>query len=72
MTTMPKAKKGRSSSPDRTMTDFEDGLGHAIPADAFENESPPGEPKLSEAGQEQFDQETAAIKKAAAKTGKDR
>lgn len=67
MTTTPKAKKGQSSSPDRMMTDFKDGLGREIPADAFENESPPSEPKLSAEDQKQFDQETAAIKKAAEK-----
>ena len=66
MTTTPKAKKARSSSPNQE-TDFVDGLGRKIPADAFENESPPGEPKLSEAGQKEFDQETAAIKAAAEK-----
>jgi hypothetical protein len=49
------------------MTDFKDGLGREIPADAFENESPPSEPKLSAEDQKQFDQETAAIKKAAEK-----
>ena len=67
MTTTPKAKKDRSSSPDRTMTDFVDGLGRKIPADAFENDGPPQEPKLSEAGQKQFEEETAAIKAAAEK-----
>lgn len=49
------------------MTDFKDGLGRKIPADAFENESPPGEPKLSTEGEKLFDQETAAIRKAAEK-----
>lgn len=49
------------------MTDFVDGLGRKIPADAFENDGPPQEPKLSEAGQKQFEDETAAIKAAAEK-----
>jgi hypothetical protein len=65
MTTMPKEKKDQSLSPDRTMTDFKDGLGRPIPADAFENDAAPGEPKLSEGGKKAFDQETAAIKDAA-------
>jgi hypothetical protein len=65
MTTTPKEKKDQSLSPDRTMTDFKDGLGKPIPADAFENDAAPGEPKLSEGGKKAFDQETEAIKAAA-------
>lgn len=49
------------------MTDFKNGLGQAIPADAFENDFAPGEPKLSEGGKKAFDDETAAIKAAAEK-----
>jgi hypothetical protein len=67
MTTTPKEKKGQSSSPDRTMTDFKDGLGRPIPADAFENDVAPGEPKLSEGDRKAFDDETAALKAQAEK-----
>lgn len=67
MTTTPKAKASNRSSSPNPETDFVDGLGRKIPADAFENESPPGEPKLSEADQKQFNEETAAIKAAAEK-----
>ena len=49
------------------MTEFKNGLGKPIPADAFENDSAPGKPKLSEGGKKSFDDETAAIKAAAAK-----
>jgi len=49
------------------MTSFKDGLGHDISADAFENESPPVKPKLSKAGQKEFDRETEAIRTMAEK-----
>lgn len=65
MTTTP--PKGQNSSADRTMTDFKNGLGKSIPADAFENDSAPGEPRLSEGGKKAFDEETAAIKAAVEK-----
>lgn len=65
MTTTPKEKQGRSSSPKAGMTSFKNGLGKNIPAEAFENDYAPGKPKLSEGGKKKFDAETAAIKKAA-------
>jgi hypothetical protein len=49
------------------MTEFKDKLGRPIPADAFENDSAPGKPKLSEGGRKAFDEETAAIKAAVEK-----
>ena len=67
MTTTP--PKGQSSSAE-AMTDYKDGLGRPIPAAAFENDSAPGKPKLSEGGKKAFDQETAAIKAAAEKLRK--
>ena len=51
------------------MTDFVDGLGRKIPADAFENDpGPPRELPLSKEGLATFDKETAALAEAA-KTG---
>jgi hypothetical protein len=68
MTITPKGPQDQSSSPDRTMTDFKDGLGRPIPAAAFENDSgPPADPKMSPEGLKQFDNETATIKAAAEK-----
>lgn len=49
------------------MTEFKNGLGKSIPADAFENESATGKPKLSEGGKKSFDDDTAKIKEAAEK-----
>ncbi len=50
------------------MTDFKDGRGRPIAAEAFENDpGPPTDPKMSPTGLKQFDQETAAIKAAAGK-----
>lgn len=67
MTTTPKDKKSPSSSADPGTTDFKDGLGRPIGPEAFENDSAPGEPKLSEGGKTSFDADTAAIKQAAEK-----
>lgn len=48
-------------------TDFKNGLGKPIPAEAFENDYAPGKPKLSEGGRKAFDEGTAAIKAEAEK-----
>ena len=59
--------KDRNLSQNPGKTDFRNGLGKEIPAEAFENDYAPGKPKLSEGGKKAFDQETAAIKAAAEK-----
>lgn len=67
MTTTPKDQQDQSSSASPGMTEFKNGLGKSIPADAFENESATGKPKLSEGGKKSFDDDTAKIKEAAEK-----
>lgn len=63
MTTTPSAKNRDSS---QNLTDFVDGLGNRIPAEAFENDpGPPGKPAMSDEALKQFREKTAALKAAA-------
>lgn len=68
MTTTSSAESGDSS---QNLTDFVDGLGNRIPAEAFENDpGPPGKPAMSDEALKQFREETAALKAAAVKIRK--
>lgn len=66
MTTTPPGKRPSSSA--SPMTDFKNGLGQDIPAEAFENDiGPPRKPALSDEALKKFDEETAAMKAAIGK-----